>query len=301
MKLLKSKWKRGLSFAMVAVLSVGLLAGCGSTTPAEEDPSPTTPAVNKTVNIGYVNWAESVAVTYLWKEILEEKDYTVNATSLELAPLFVGLSKGNLDVFMDAWLPYTHQSYLDHYKSDLDDYGVWYEGESKSGLVVPKYVDIDSIEDLKAKRAEFEGKIIGIDPGAGIMKLADAANKSYGLGYEIIMSSEAAMLTALDKAYRDKKWIAIPGWSPHWMFAKYDLKYLEDPKGDFGGSEEIHTLANKKFTQKNPEVVKMMKAFKLSDQQIGDLEALIKEGMAPQEAAKSWIKDNRALVDGWLK
>lgn len=99
MKLFKGQWKRGLIIAMVAMLSVGLLAGCGSKTPTEKDPAPTTPAANTTVNIGYVNWAEGVAVSYLWKEILEQKDYTVNLTSLEVAPLFVGLNKGDLDLF----------------------------------------------------------------------------------------------------------------------------------------------------------------------------------------------------------
>lgn len=301
MKLFKGQWKRGLIIAMVAMLSVGLLAGCGTKTPAEKDPVPATPAVNKTVNIGYVNWAEAVAVSYLWKEILEEKDYTVNLTSLEVAPLFVGLNKGDLDVFMDAWLPTTHQSYWDQYKDSLDDYGVWYQGEAKIGLVVPKYVDIKSVEDLKNRKDEFAGKIIGIDPGAGLMKATAKANDNYELGYDVVQSSEAAMMTALKKSYAANEPIVITGWSPHWMFAKYDLKYLEDPKGDFGGSETLHTLGNKNFTASNPEVVEMLKAFKLDDLQIGALQSYINEGMAPQEAGKKWISENREIVDGWLK
>ena len=304
MKSLNKQWQRSIVIAMVVILSVVLLAGCGgTTTPAEKDPVPMTPSAsdNKTVNIGIVNWAECVAVSNLWKEILEEKGYKVNLMSLEVAPLFVGLNKGDLDVFMDAWLPITHQSYWEKYQSELDDYGIWYKSEAKIGLVVPKYVTIDSIADMKAKKNEFAGKIVGIDPGAGIMKAADAANKSYDLGFDVIQSSEAAMITALDKAYRNKEWVAITGWSPHWKFAKYDLKYLEDPKGDFGGAEEIHTLANKKFTQSNPEVAKMLKTFKLDDQQIGTLEALINEGMEPQAAAKKWIEDHKVLVDSWLK
>ncbi len=301
MKLLTSKWKRGLIYAMVALLSVGILAGCGGTTPAEKDPDPVTTGDNKKVNIGYVNWAEDVAVSYLWKEILEGKGYEVNLTSLEVAPLFVGLNKGDLDVFMDAWLPITHQTYWDKYKENLDDYGIWYKSEAKIGLVVPKYAEVTSIGDLKANKDKFDGKIIGIDPGAGIMKATDKAVASYGLDYEVVQSSEAAMMTALDKAYRDKKWIAVTGWSPHWMFAKYDLKYLVDPNKDFGDAEEIHTLANKEFTKSNPEVANMLKAFKLDDQQIGDIESLINEGMEPQAAAKQWIEANQAVVDSWLK
>ncbi|EGW37188.1 glycine betaine ABC transporter substrate-binding protein [Desulfosporosinus sp. OT] len=300
MKLQKSLWKRGLVWSMVvAMITVGLVAGCG-TTPAKEDAG-TTPSENKTVNIGYVNWAEDVAVSNIWKVLLEEKGYQVNLKSLDVAPLFVGLNKGDLDVFMDAWLPITHQSYWDKYKDNLDDYGTWYKSEAKIGLVVPKYVDINSIEEMKAKKDQFDGKIIGIDPGAGIMKATSKAVGDYGIDYEVVQSSEAAMMTALDKAYRDKKWIAVTGWSPHWMFAKYDLKYLEDPKADFGSAEQIHTLANKNFTTKNPDISKMLKAFKLDDQQIGSLESLINGGMQPEEAAKKWITDNKDLVDGWMK
>lgn len=298
MKLLKNQGKRVLVGAMVSLLSIGLLAGCGSSTPKQDASKP---SENKTVNIGYVNWAEDVAVSNIWKVLLEEKGYQVNLKSLEVAPLYVGLNKGDLDVFMDAWLPTTHKTYWDKYKDKLDDYGIWYKGEAKMGLVVPNYVDLKSMEDLKAKKDLVAGKITGIDPGAGIMKATKKANEDYGLGYEVVQSSEAAMLSTLDKAYRDKKAIAITGWSPHWMFAKYDLKYLEDPKKSFGEAEEIHTLANKEFTQKNPEVAKMLKAFKLEDKQIANLESLINEGMAPDAAAKKWIADNRALADTWLK
>lgn len=298
MKLAKIQGKRILVGAMVSLLAIGLVAGCGTTTPKDDA---TKPSENKTINMGYVNWAEDVAVSNVWKVLLEEKGYTVNLKSLEVAPLFVGLNKGDLDVFMDAWLPTTHKTYYEKYKDKLDDYGVWYKSEAKIGLVVPNYVDIKSVEDLKAKKDEFAGKIIGIDAGAGIMKATAKAVTSYGLDYEVIQSSEAAMMTALDKAYRDKKPIVITGWSPHWMFAKYELKYLEDPKKDFGEAEELHTLANKEFTKKNPEVAKMLKAFKLDDQQIGDIESLIKDGTAPEAAAKKWIGENKAVVDSWMK
>jgi len=284
---------------MVAILTVGTVAGCGTSTPPKEDA--TKPSTNKTVNIGYVNWAEDVAVSNVWKVLLEEKGYQVNLKTLEVAPLFVGLNKGDLDVFMDAWLPVTHQTYWDQYKDKLDDYGVWYKSEAKMGLVVPKYVDLKSIEELNAKKDLFGAKITGIDPGAGLMKATAKTVDTYGLNYEVVQSSEAAMLTALKKAYDDKKPIVITGWSPHWMFAKYDLKYLEDPKNVYGSAEQIHTLANKEFTLKNPEVAKMLKAFKLDDKQIGDIESLITGGMTPEAASKKWITDNKALVDTWMK
>ncbi|MGI6727937.1 MAG: glycine betaine ABC transporter substrate-binding protein [Anaerovoracaceae bacterium] len=290
--------KKLLIFVLVAIMVMSLATGCaGDSQPSENNTS----ADNETIDIGYVNWAECIAVSNLWKVILEDQGYDVKLTQLDVAPLFVGLSKGDIDIFMDSWLPITHESYLQEYKDKLDDYGSWYQSPAKIGLVVPKYVTIDSIEQMKDEGEKFNNEIIGIDPGAGIMKAASRANETYDLNFKIIQGSEAAMVSALNKAYAKNEWIAITGWSPHWKFAKYDLKYLEDPKMEFGEAEEIHTLANKNFSNSQPEIAAMLKKFKMSDSQIGSLEGLIDDGMDPVNAAKKWIEDNQDTVDEWIK
>ncbi len=289
-------WRKLVILALVAVLAFSLTVGCSSSGQPAGDGED-----KGTVEIGYVNWAECVAVSNLWKVLLEDQGYQVNLTQLDAAPIFVGLSRGDIDVFMDTWLPITHETYWAEYKESLEDYGIWYQEPAKIGVVVPKYVNVDSLEQLQEEAATFNGKIIGIDPGAGIMKAATRANEGYELGMEVIQGSEAAMMAALDKAYSKKEAIAITGWSPHWMFAKYDLKYLDDPQKEFGEAEEIHVLANKDFSTKQPEVAAMLKKFKMSDAQIGSLEALINEGMEPAEASKQWIEDNQEVVDLWIK
>ena len=285
---------------MVTMLIIGLV-GCGSTSSSSNGQGGNTLGADKKITVGYVNWAECVAVSNLWKVLLEDQGYQVELKSLDAAPLFVGLSTGDLDFFMDSWLPVTHKAYWDQYKDKLEDYGVWYQGEAKIGLVVPEYVEINSIEELNSHKDKFKGKLTGIDPGAGIMKASEAAISDYSLDYELIQSSEAAMLAALEKAYRNQEWVAVTGWSPHWKFAKYDLKYLVDPKGSYGDAEYLHTLANKDFSQSHPEVAEMLKKFKMDDTQIGTLEAYINDGMKPEEAARKWISENQAVVDSWLK
>ncbi|ADY54855.1 Substrate-binding region of ABC-type glycine betaine transport system [Syntrophobotulus glycolicus DSM 8271] len=288
-------WKRLILTGMIAVLMISLMAGC-STDQSNK------PAEGKgTVNIGYVNWAECIAASNLWKVILEDQNYTVNLTQLDVAPLFVGLNKGDIDVFMDAWLPITHQTYWNEYKDTLEDYGIWYQEPAKIGIVVPKYVTLDSIAQLKENGDKFEKKIIGIDAGAGIMKAAAAANKKYALGFDVVQGSEPAMMAALDNAYAKNEWIAVTGWSPHWMFAKYSLKYLDDPEKEFGEAEEIHIVANNQFSGKQPDVAAMLKKFKMTDAQIGTLEDFINNGMQPSEAAKKWIAENKDTVDEWIK
>lgn len=287
------KWPKLSTVALIILLIFTLVVGCGKQQGEQ--------GVKATVKIGYINWQEDIAVTYLWQEILREKGYQVELLNVDVAPLFVGLNKGDLDIFLDSWLPITQQVYWEKYKDKLDDYGSWYQGEAKIGLVVPKYVNINSIDQLNDSKNNFYGSIIGIDPGAGIMKTTDKAIKDYNLNYEIAQGSEAAMLATLDKAYKENKWVVITGWSPHWMFSKYELKYLSDPKKTFGEAEGLHILANKEFSQKQPAIGAMMKKFKLNDQQLGSLESLLNQGLLPQEAAKKWIQDNKSLVNSWLE
>jgi glycine betaine/proline transport system substrate-binding protein len=58
--------------------------------------------------------------------------------------------------------------------------------EGTTGLVVPAYVTINSIEELNANKDKFKGEIIGIGGGAGIHANTVKAIDLYGLDYEQI-------------------------------------------------------------------------------------------------------------------
>jgi glycine betaine/proline transport system substrate-binding protein len=288
--------KKLIVITLILSLTMIFMSGCGS-----EDNSDGDNSSGETITIGYVNWAECVAASNIWKVILEDKGYSVELTQLDVAPLYVGLSEGDVDIFLDSWLPITHGSYWDEYKDTIEDCGIWYQNPAKIGVVVPTYVNIDSLEEFNSVADKFDNKIIGIDPGAGIMKASESAIGDYDLDAELIQGSEAAMMVSMEKAYEKEEWIAITGWSPHWMFASYDLKYLEDPNGSYGAEEEIHSLCNKEFANANSEVADMIKNFKMTDAQIGGIEKLIQDGMDPYDAAQKWIEDNQEVVDTWIK
>ncbi|ODA42884.1 glycine betaine ABC transporter substrate-binding protein [Desulfosporosinus sp. BG] len=301
----KVKFSKVLGLLVIfSLLVTSLLAGCGQQTTDSKQPEPTAqqPTDKGTVKIGMVTWAEDVAISNVVKTVLEDKGYKVELQTLDVAPLFVGLSRGDLDLYLDGWLPTTQKNYWDKYQDKLEKFpGSWYEGEARSGLVVPKYVTTNTVDEIGAQKDKLNGEIIGIDPGANVMKTIGQMIKDNGWNIKLVSGSEAAMMAALDKAYREKKWIVIYGWSPHWMFAKYDLKFLEDTKNVFGASEQIVTLANKDFSKKMPEVADMIKKMKMNDKQIGTIEDMINGGMAPIDAAKKWVEDNKTVVDGWFK
>lgn len=62
--------------------------------------------------------------------------------------MWVGVANGDADASVAAWLPVTHADYYNEYQDKLVDLGPNLEG-ARIGLVVPAYMDIKSIEDLK--------------------------------------------------------------------------------------------------------------------------------------------------------
>lgn len=287
--------KKIMAVALSSVLFMTLLAGCQNNGVDSQEKS------SQTVKLAYVNWSEGIAMTNLAAAVLEDKmGYTVELTMADAAPVFTSLSSGNTDAFLDVWLPVTHKDYLDKYGENIVDLGISYEN-ARLGLVVPSYVEINSIEELNAHKDLFDGEIIGIDAGAGIMQAAENAIPEYELDYKILTGSGPTMTAALGKAIDKQEPIVVTGWAPHWMFAKWDLKILEDPKNVFGESENIHKYARKNFQEDSPEAAEFLSRFKLTETELGDLMGAIEEdSREPLEVAREWAKNHEDLIQSWL-
>jgi len=145
-------------------------------------------------------------------------------------------------------------------------------------------------------------EIIGIDPGAGIMKATSKAIEEYGLSdWKLIEGSGAAMTATLAKDIKAKKPVIITGWTPHWMFSKYDLKYLDDPKKVYGEAEEIHTVARKGLKEDEPTAYEFLDRFEWTSDEMGEIMTAIEEGAKPEDAAKKWAEDHPDRVNEWIK
>jgi glycine betaine/proline transport system substrate-binding protein len=255
------------------------------------------------LKIGYVNgWDDSVAATHVAAEILQSKlGYSVELKPVEPAIMWQGVARGDLDATLSAWMPATHGEYYEKLKDKVEVLGTNYAG-AKIGLIVPNYVAAKSIADLDTYAKDFDGKIIGIDAGAGVMRRAEEAVKEYGLTQiKLMPSSGPAMSTALARAEKAKKPIVVTGWIPHWMFAKWELRFLEDPKNVFGEAERIDTVANPGINGKAPEATAFLKKFSWGAEEVGSVMLEIRDGRKPEEAAKAWVENNPERVAGWLE
>ncbi|GHA79706.1 ABC transporter permease/substrate binding protein [Streptomyces termitum] len=292
--------------ALVGIVVLALAAG-GAGFLGGSGPTSTTAAAQgaghgKKLSIGYIPWDEGIASTYLWKELLERRGYEVETKQLEAGALYTGLAGGQLDFQTDAWLPVTHAQYLEKYGNKLEDLGSWY-GPTSLELSVPSYVkDVKSLADLKGKGDRFKGRIIGIEPSAGMMGiLKDKVLKEYGLEgeYQVVDGSTPGMLAELKRAYDRKEPVVVTLWSPHWAYSAHELTKLADPKGVWGTGDGVHTLARKGFTEDNPEVGAWLKDFSLTEKQLTGLEEKIQStGKGKeQEAVRAWLDAQPGLAE----
>ena len=288
---MKMKMGKGLT----AVLAVSLLAaGCSSGAADKK----------KELKLAYVAWDSEIASTHVVKEVLESKlSYTVEMLQVDAGPMWAGVADGSADAMVAAWLPGTHAPYYERYSGQMDDLGANLDG-AKIGLVVPTYMDITSIADLQNAdtAASLQNRIVGIEPGAGIMTATEEAIKTYKLdGITMLESSSAAMVQELQKAYHKQEPIVITGWTPHWKFAKMELKYLEDPQGSYGGVEQIHTMARKGLKDDHADAYRFLDQFNWTPDDMAAVMVAIQEGASPEQAAKDWVAAHAEQVDGWLE
>lgn len=264
------------------------------TTPALAAPS------KGSVKLVYVEWSSEVASTNVVRAVLENLGYKVKILPVSAAAMWQSVATGDADGMVAAWLPTTHGMYLKRVKNKVVNLGPNLQG-TRIGLVVPQYVSIDSIAQLKDNASKFDRRIIGIDPGAGIMSTTEKAMKAYGLQrFHLIEGSGATMTAALADAIRQHKWAVVTGWTPHWMFARWKLKYLKDPKGIYGGSEHISTIVRKGLKKDMPEVYRVLNRFHWTP---ADMEQLMvwnqKKGASPYKNAQRWVKEHPELVKQW--
>jgi glycine betaine/proline transport system substrate-binding protein len=256
-----------------------------------------------TITLGYIpSWTDGLSTAYLLENVLEEAGYTVEHEELtEAGILYTALSQGDVDIYPSAWPEVTHASYMEEYGDQIEDLGGYYDGAVLT-MAVPEYSEITSIEELPEHAEELDGRIIGIEPGAGLTEATQTSvMPAYGLdeaGFTLATSSTTAMLASLESAIEAQEEIVVTLWRPFWANAAYDVRDLEDPQGAFGEPEALHFLARDGFAEEFPEVAEWIGGIALDDEQYGALESSVVNDNPDDPAAgvSAWLEEYPDVV-----
>ena len=288
-------YRRRLPILLLVLAVVASTAGCGGLGAVSG---------GKELTLGYIEWDENVAVSSLTKVLLEEElGYTVELQRTNVAvvkQVFGGVAEGDLDAFQDVWMP-NQRAYLSEVEGNVEHLDPWFEGQTAQGIAVPYYMDVRSLSELDRAGTDM---IISIEPGSAVQpQIHDKVIPGDDLDMKLVESSTPAMLSELEKAYEMRQPIVFFGWSPHWMNARYDFRYLEDPKdlqGKFNDPAKISSIVNEDLPDDDPVAYAFLKVISLDEEQINQLEADINEAGDPDEGVKVWLEKHRDVVKPWV-
>ncbi|KJZ62847.1 glycine betaine ABC transporter substrate-binding protein [Pseudomonas fluorescens] len=255
-------------------------------------------AEEKNIVMGTMSWEDLVPITGITKKVLENAGYTVKVVEFsEWGIAYAALSKGDIQV-LASQTDYAAADYWKKNKNKIEklspvSYGLY------QGMAVPSYVDIDSIEQLNANADKLGNRIIGIEPGSGLMSDANNVVKAYDIKLKLVEGSTSAMTAALKSAVDRKEWVAVTVWDPSWMTKKFDLKFLKDPKGVFPPLQGYYWIGHKGFAEANPRARELMASVYVPITDITAMNAEVKDGKTMDEAIKGWIDSHTDLVNRW--
>jgi glycine betaine/proline transport system substrate-binding protein len=256
-------------------------------------------AQEKTIKLGTMAWEDILPVTGVAKKVLEDKGYTVDVTEFsEWGIAYAALTRGDVQVLVSE-IDYVAQDYWNKNKSRLEKVSVISHGLYQA-FAVPSYVDVSSIEELNDHADEFDGKIIGIEPGSGLMRESADAIDEYELDdLQLVEGSTAGMTAALKAAVDRQEPIVVTLWDPTWMFQKFGMKFLEDPKKVFSPPQSYNVIAQEGFSAENPEAREILAGIFMPIDQVRAINTAVSDGQTMDQAIADWIAANEGLIERW--
>jgi len=166
---------------------------------------------------------------------------------------------------------------------------------------------LKSFADIAKFAKKLDNRIYGIEPGNDGNRLIQGMidKNQFGLGsFKMVESSEAGMLSQVQRADRRKEWVVFLGWEPHPMNGRFKMKYLEGGDDVFGpnlGGATIYTNVRKGYVQECANVGKLLTNLKFSlEMENALMDAVLNGKKKPEQAATAWLKANTKTVESWL-
>ena len=270
----------------------------------------TVQADDQTLDFGVPSWPGITVKTAIAEQLLNPLGYETSVQEIGLQVIYQGIESGDIDVFLGAWLPAQREMFNPRKESGvLIDVANNVDGAQMT-LAVPEYLFDDGLQsfaDLDDYRDQLDGEIHGFGAGSAASEILNNAidNDTWGLGdWQLVDTSEVAMLSAARNAISREEPIVWVGWTPHWMNLELPMRYLEDPEDLFGennGESDVLTLLRSDYAEANPNVVAFFEQFTFSaEEQSWMIQAFGQEERDLAEVAEQWINDHPERIEAML-
>lgn len=271
------------------------------------------PAQCSTVNFSDVGWTDITVTTAVASTLLDALGYKTKTTMISVPVTYKSLADGkNMDVFLGNWMPtmendikpYRDAGTVETVRANLEN--------AKYTLAVPEALynkGLKDFADLPKFKQALDGKIYGIEPGNDGNRMIQTMidKNAFGLkdaGFKVVESSEAGMLSQVDRAQRRGTDVVFLGWEPHPMNTRFKMKYLTGGDDFFGpnyGQATIYTNTRKGYSQECSNVGQLLKNLVFTlDMESTLMGNVLDDKIKPNVAAKAWLKQNPQVLNSWL-
>ncbi|WP_372881244.1 glycine betaine ABC transporter substrate-binding protein [Psychromonas sp.] len=297
------------------------------------------PAQAADLVLGVPSWPSASVTSNVIKTVLEENlGLDVGMQSGTNPIIWEAMDRSSMQVHPEVWLPNQQNLYQKYVVDNGTVVKNEHSVEAKQGLCITKAMsekyDITSIYDLtdpdKTALMDSDGDGVGEiwagEPGAASTTVEIVRAKSYGYDQtlKLVQVDVPINFAALDGAVKEKRPYVFSCYTPHYVFALYDIVFLTEPKhnpdtwktiqptgdpdwlaksnADSGWPVTYVQMHYAKALQKEqPEAAEILKNFAISADIMSKWSYSVVVGKkSPDQVATEWVANNQDIVNSWL-
>ncbi len=324
-------------FAFVMVLSA--CGGDSDTASGGDDDSgdgeaagPTAEDADRAVTIPTHNWSSQLVSAEVVGRVLQDAGYEVEYVPSDSQAVYAAMCEGDVDLVHEVWegaFGVAFQEQVDagcvidaHTHDAVTREEWWYPTYMEEQC--PGLPDWEALNDCSELFATAETGDSGRFLGGPVDWLKGDEERVEGLGmnFEVVNAGQAATLwSELDAAVANEEPIVLFNWTPNFVEAVYEGKFIEFPEfeeecrtdpawginpdltHDCGNPANgyLKTGVGQHFIDEMPGAYAIVERVDLTNEALAAMAALVDvDGLEVEAAADQWMADNEAVWQSWL-
>lgn len=262
----------------------------------------------RVIRMAEPGWNDLAFTTGVGLTLMKALGYKPESSLLGIDVIYLSLKNKNLDVFLGYWDPAMVNYYKPYKEEGSVENVVTNLKGAKYTFAVPTYVweaGVKDFDDLQKFPDQFGRKLYGIEPGSNQLMIDATKDPALGLvQWNVVESSEQAMLAEVQRHVKNKDFIVFQGWAPHPMNTSIDMRYLTGGDKFYGpdfGAATVSTQVRKGYLQECPNVAKLLSNLTFDVDFENKGMGYLMAGLSPEESAVKAMKEEPNRLDAWLE
>ena len=278
------------------------------------------------------NWSSQIAGVYAVGAILEQAGNSVEYISADSTLVYTSMCEGDMDLVHEVWEGAFGVAFMEQVDAGCVIDAATHDAKTREDWWYPSYVedvcpglpDWEALNDCASLFATPDSGGKGRFLGGPVDWLKGDQERVEGLEMDFIVENAGtagALWAALEAASANQEPVVIFNWTPNFVEAMYDGKFIEFPEfadecrtdASWGlNPETTHDCGNPKdgylklgvwsgFPDKWPNAYKVVQRMNLTNLDVAQFAMYVDiDGMEPEDAAAKWLADNVDRVNAWV-